>query len=100
QFTSLTFTNPILMLQAPNDASQWYIVEQAGIVKRFATASPTSASQFIDLRSRLESGGEKGVLGMAFHPAFPTNPRVYLSYTARESGQLVSKISAFTIAAG
>jgi glucose/arabinose dehydrogenase len=32
---------------------------------------------------------------MAFHPSYPTNPRVYFSYTAQVDGSLVSRISAF-----
>lgn len=100
QFTSLAFSSPIAMLQPPNDATQWYVVEQAGIVRRFVGTNPTSSSEFINIDPRVESGGEKGLLGMAFHPNFPTTPRVYLSYTAREGAQLVSRISAFTLSPG
>jgi uncharacterized repeat protein (TIGR03806 family) len=95
RFTNLTFTNPLLMLQAPADASRWFVVEQAGIVKQFNTATPTSSSNFIDIVSRVSSGGELGLLGMAFHPDFPTDPRVFLSYTTGAAGQRRSIISAF-----
>ena len=77
-----SFSSPILMLQAPGDATRWFVVEQGGTVRVFdnqpavdpAAASSTSSS-------RVRSGGEQGLLGMAFHPGFPTDPRVYLSYT-------------------
>jgi glucose/arabinose dehydrogenase len=52
------------------------------------------SAQFIDISGRLTSGGETGLLGMAFHPNFPTDPRVYLSYTA--PSPLRSRISEFT----
>ena len=49
---------------------------------------------FVDISSRVRSGGEQGLLGMAFHPAFPDDPRVYLSYTNASNG-LVSRVSEF-----
>ncbi len=95
-FASLpNFANPVAMLQAPADASRWFVVEQAGRVRDFdAQPGVTSTRVFIDIRTRVRSGGELGLLGMAFHPAFPSDPRVYLSYTNDSSG-LVSRISEF-----
>jgi len=89
------FSSPILMLQAPGDASRWFVVQQDGRVRVFSNqAAVTTSSSFIDISSRVVSGGEQGLLGMAFHPNFPTDPRVYLSYTNGASG-LVSRISEF-----
>jgi glucose/arabinose dehydrogenase len=65
----------------------------------FANQAGTSASSdFLDISARVTSGGETGLLGMAFHPQFPADPRVYVSYTATESGQLVSRLSEFQTA--
>lgn len=90
------FEDPVLALQAPNDASTWYVVEQAGRVLAFANeASVTDVRTFIDLGGRVTSGGERGLLGMAFHPSYPTDPRVYLSYTTTVNGNLVSRIAEF-----
>jgi uncharacterized repeat protein (TIGR03806 family) len=82
-FPALSFSSPVALLQAPADASRWFVVEQAGRVLSFANgANPTTTSVFVDIRDRVLSGGEQGLLGMAFDPAFATNGRVYLSYTA------------------
>jgi glucose/arabinose dehydrogenase len=90
------FEAPVLALQAPDDASTWYVVEQDGRVRAFANdASASTVTTFVDLRARVTSGGEAGLLGMAFHPSYPTDPRVYLSYTTTVDGGLVSRISAF-----
>jgi glucose/arabinose dehydrogenase len=96
-FPNLDFTNPVALLQAPNDASRWFVVEQAGRVMVFNNnPAATTATPFININDgRVTSGGEMGLLGMAFHPAFPLNPRVYLSYTNDTSGR-VSRISEFT----
>lgn len=94
QYTSLTFSSPIAMLQAPSDNSRWFVVGQGGAVRQFNVASPTTASNFIDITARVRFDGEMGLLGMAFHPDFPTDPRVFLSYTTGSS-PLVSRVASF-----
>jgi glucose/arabinose dehydrogenase len=97
-FPALTFTQPVAMLQAPNDASRWFVVEQAGVVRVFAnTPQVPTSSIFADITDRVTIGEEMGLLGMAFHPAFPTNPRVYLSYTNETGADRFSRISEFTV---
>jgi hypothetical protein len=76
------FTQPILMLQAPGNATRWYVVQKTGQVRVFDnSASASSASTFIDISSQLNSdpsspNDERGLLGMAFHPNYPADPRV------------------------
>jgi uncharacterized repeat protein (TIGR03806 family) len=94
-YPNLTFDRPVLALQAPNDGSRWYVVEQAGRVRRAAAeASTATASVVVDLTARVVDGGERGLLGMAFHPRFAQNGEIYLSYTANDGG-LVSRVSRF-----
>ena len=90
------FSQPIAIMQAPEDDTRWFVVQQGGVVRVFENnAAVAAASTFVDIDdARLTSGGETGLLGMAFHPNFPTDPRVYLSYTA--PGPLRSRISEFT----
>jgi glucose/arabinose dehydrogenase len=97
-FPNLRFISPVAMLQAPGDRTRWFVVEQGGEVRVFEN-NPTAAagSSFIDIRTRVSTGGERGLLGMAFHPSFPLDPRVFLSYTHLDPGiGLVSRISSFT----
>ncbi|MGB7739586.1 MAG: PQQ-dependent sugar dehydrogenase [Steroidobacteraceae bacterium] len=95
-FASLpAFSSPILLLQGPGDATRWFVVEQRGTVRVFDNQpAVATSSSFVDISARVRSGGEQGLLGMAFHPGFPTDPRVYLSYTNATSG-LVSRVSEF-----
>lgn len=84
----------LALLQPPNDSTVWYAVTQDGIVKRFDnTISVTQATNYIDITDRVNSGGELGLLGMAFHPQYATNGEIYLSYTA--NNPLRSVISRF-----
>jgi uncharacterized repeat protein (TIGR03806 family) len=96
------FTQPILMLQAPGNSSRWYVVQKTGQVRVFDnTPNVSSASTFIDISSKLNSdpsssNDERGLLGMAFHPNYPADPRVYLYYTATDSTLgLVDRVSEF-----
>lgn len=98
RFTSLSFTTPVALLQAPNDSARWFVVQQDGIVQQFSGTDPTSSSTFIDISAEVRDGGEMGLLGMAFHPDYPTDNRVFLSYT--QGNPLVSRISAFTSSDG
>ena len=92
-FTTHSFSTPIALLQAPHDNARWFVVEQGGSVRQFTTSS-TSPTTFIDITARVRSGGELGLLGMAFHPDFPGDARVFLSYTTG-TDPLVSRISEF-----
>ncbi len=89
------FSSPILMLQAPGDATRWFVVELGGTVRAFDNQATVATSRmFVDITARVRSGGEQGLLGVAFHPGYPADPRVYLSYTNATNG-LVSRISEF-----
>jgi len=96
-FKGHEFDKPVLLLPAPPDkVVAWYVVEQEGVIWRLAPdENGPHQTVFVDLRARIESGpNEAGLLGMALHPNFLENGRVYLSYTAKGS-PLVSHIAMF-----
>jgi uncharacterized repeat protein (TIGR03806 family) len=88
------------MLQVKGDSSRWFLVERFGTVRVFENnQAVTGTSDFINIDPRVDSTcAECGLLGMAFHPDFPTNPRVYLFYTGlgRPLGGPNSHLSEFT----
>jgi uncharacterized repeat protein (TIGR03806 family) len=92
-FPNLTFNQPLLLLQAPGSTARWYVVEKPGIVRWFDNVSTASTSNvFVNITGRVDDPGERGLLGMAFHPNFPTDSRVFLSYTTTSE----SRLSVFT----
>jgi uncharacterized repeat protein (TIGR03806 family) len=95
RFTNLTFTGPVKMLQSPNNSQHWYVVQQGGIIRRFTGTNPGSATTVLDITSRTFnlSQSEAGLLGMAFHPNFPTDRRVFIYYIDRS---MIGHLSAFT----
>ena len=97
-FPALSFSAPVAMLQAPNDTTRWFVVEQGGIVRVFQNLPAVATSTvFIDISDRVTMDGEAGLLGMAFHPQFSTNGRAFLFYSHRDAGgNLMSRLSEFS----
>ncbi|HEX8110165.1 MAG TPA: PQQ-dependent sugar dehydrogenase, partial [Kofleriaceae bacterium] len=79
-WSTLTFQEPLFLLQAPGD-DRWFVVQREGKVRVFARDA-TDDSQVRDFATvTVNSAGEGGLLGMAFHPQWPTRREVYLYYT-------------------
>ena len=65
----------------PGDGSgRLFVVEQGGTI-RIVAGDETVAEPFLDISDRITSGGERGLLGLAFHPEYPTDPRFFVDYT-------------------
>jgi glucose/arabinose dehydrogenase len=96
-FGDIVLERPLLLLQAPGNDQRWYVVEQGGLVKTFRSGD-ASATVFADLGNRVAyTGGadERGLLGMAFHPDFPADRRVFLNWVTTDGGQR-TVIASFT----
>ena len=91
------FTEPTKILQAPGDGARWFVLEQGGRIRVFSTANPGGASTWLDLSGRVNPANSGGLLGLAFHPNFPTTREIYVSYTGPDSGTQESRISRFVL---
>jgi glucose/arabinose dehydrogenase len=65
----------------PAEPRRLYAVEQVGRIRYFVNGR--LGGTFLDIRSRVLSGGEQGLLSLAFHPAYRRNHRFYVNYTDR-----------------
>jgi glucose/arabinose dehydrogenase len=94
-------TNPLYATYAPGDSSRLFVLEQAGNIKilNLGSGAVSTFMTAADLSSAngLTTGGERGLLGMAFDPNYATNRRFYLNYTGG-SGQTV--VRSFVTQAG
>jgi glucose/arabinose dehydrogenase len=82
-FPNLTFTSPVDLQNAGDGTNRLFVVEQAGRIKVFPNnSSATTSKTFLDITDRVTSGGETGLLGLAFHPNYETNGYFYVNYTA------------------
>ena len=83
-FPGRSFANPVKLVRHPTNSNRWYVVEQGGLVKTFLStdsAAPTTAANVKQVVGNLGSGGEQGLLGMAFDTDFAATGEVYLTYT-------------------
>ena len=92
------FSNP-LDVQQPNDGTgRLFVVEQSGHIQIIQNDGTRAASPFLDVSTRngFTSGGETGLLGLAFHPSYAQNRRFFVNYIRNVAGQLQSVIAEFT----
>ncbi|MGH8249357.1 MAG: PQQ-dependent sugar dehydrogenase [Steroidobacteraceae bacterium] len=100
-FPDLTFASPVAMMQAPQDASRWILVEQTGLIHAFENdPAVTTTEPFLDLRGQVRFSGEAGLLGLALHPDFATNGRAYVNYSRLNGAALQAITAEFTSADG
>ena len=71
--------NPTALAFAPD--GRVFVAEQSGLVKVFDSLTDTSATIFADLRTQVYNFWDRGLLGLAIDPQFPTRPYVYVLYT-------------------
>jgi len=72
-----------------------FIVELDGIIKIVDTNGVTNSQPFLNITSRVNSGGERGLLGLAFDPNYATNGFFYVYYTENSHGDIV--VSRFSV---
>src|SRR3954468_142913 len=65
----------------PAEPRRLYVVQQFGRIRYFVNGRPGGV--LLDLRDRFASGGEQGLLSVAFHPNYARNHRFYVDYTDR-----------------
>jgi glucose/arabinose dehydrogenase len=83
------FTAPVLVVQDPTNTGVLFVVEQAGRI-RVVRDGTVLASDFLDLRSDVSSGGERGLLGMAFAPDTASG-RVFVNFTNTAGHTVVAR---------
>ena len=72
------FSSPVYVTSAPGDPTTLYVVEQAGDIK--IVRNRKIAGTFLDIRPLVKSGGELGLLSMAFSPHYAADHLFYVSY--------------------
>lgn len=86
--------NPLYVTHSGDGSGRLFIVEQAGRILVFQSGTLLS-SPFLDIRSRVTSGGERGLLGLAFHPDFKSDRRFFVNYTRTDGGQLKTVVAEY-----
>ena len=80
--------SPVFVTHAGDGSGRLFIVQQGGQVL-VLNAGATSPTTFLSITGRVLSGGERGLLGLAFHPQYETNRRFFVNYTRQTDGATV-----------
>src|SRR4051794_34718636 len=93
-----TFDQPVYVTAPPGDPHRVFVVEQPGRIIEVRDGVKQDPA-FLDIASRVKSGGEQGLLSMAFAPDYATSGRYYVYYTApraSDSGGSVITVEEFS----
>lgn len=70
---------PLFLTAAPDDPTRLFVVEKGGAIKVMDPATGTTLpTPFLNVAGQVATASEQGLLGMAFHPDYATNGRVYV----------------------
>lgn len=87
------FTNPIEIAH-PNNDNRLFVVEQGGKIKIVNPDGTTNMTPFLTLTtSTISTGGERGLLGLTFHPNYASNGYFYVNYTNTAGNTVIARYS-------
>ncbi len=90
------FTSPISVTHAGDGSDRLFVTQQGGQIKVVENGTHLS-TPFLDINTLITSGGEQGLLGLAFHPNYSTNGFFYVNYTDLDGDTVVAR---YTVSAG
>ncbi len=109
-FPGLGFAQPLDIVTPPGETQRLFIVEKGGTISMIPNLAAPSKLLFFDLRTLVNnrtgggmptetfrSGGEQGLLGMAFHPNYANNGRFFVAYSVAVNGVDFQRLSEFTV---
>jgi glucose/arabinose dehydrogenase len=87
------FSSPTDISHPVNDA-RLFVVQQSGAIRILNPNGSINATNFLTLTSAtITSGGERGLLGLAFHPSYATNGYFYVNYTNTSGNTVIARYS-------
>lgn len=102
-FPGLAVTNPVVITAPRGETNRLFIVEQAGRIVVITNLAQPTRTVFLDLTRRTLSGGEQGLLGLAFHPDYARNGQFFvfrtLNWTPPDAGMAyrMDRLSRFQV---
>ncbi|ALR29979.1 cadherin [Chryseobacterium sp. IHB B 17019] len=83
------FTAPVEIVNA-ND-TRMFVVQQNGIIKIVQPNGTVNPTNFLNISSKITYGGERGLLGLAFHPQYSTNGYFFVYYNDTDGNIAVAR---------
>jgi len=82
---------PLFLTAPPGDTARLFVVEQGGTIRIVDRATNVLIGTFLDVTSLVSTGGERGLLGLAFDPQYASNGRFYVSYTNTTGTSVIAR---------
>jgi glucose/arabinose dehydrogenase len=83
------FTSPLEIVNTGD--SRLFVVEQGGAIKILNADGTVNPTPFLNISTLITSGGERGLLGLAFHPNYATNGFFYINYTNLAGNTVIAR---------
>ncbi|MDH3306665.1 MAG: PQQ-dependent sugar dehydrogenase [Acidimicrobiia bacterium] len=87
---------PVLVTAPPGDGRIFVVLKEGRVL--VGSAGGGGFTPFLDIADRVRDSGEQGLLGMAFHPSFPSDDRLFVHYSARDGSTVLSAFAADPLA--
>lgn len=93
EFTVEPFATGMVNVVEISNASddRLFAVEQEGVIRIVNTDGSVNPTPFLDISSIVGSGGERGLLGLAFAPDYETTGRFYINYTNLSGNTVIAR---------
>jgi glucose/arabinose dehydrogenase len=86
------FSSPVLVTNAGDGSGRLFVVEQTGRI-RILKGGTLLATPFLDLHTAITCCGERGLLGLAFHPSYPKVPYFYVNFTDTHGNTAIDRFT-------
>jgi len=83
---------PLAITAPDDDTGRLFVAAQDGKIWAVEADGTVLEPAMVDLGARLRSGGEQGLLGLALHPLFPIDSRVFVNYTNADGDTIVASL--------
>ena len=97
EFVAGNYNQPIEIVNSGDE--RLFVVEKSGIINILYTDGTQESTPFLDISPNVNSGGEKGLLGLAFPPDYSSSGKFYVNYTFTQNDSLYTRISRFSVSA-
>ncbi|WP_374442390.1 PQQ-dependent sugar dehydrogenase [Epilithonimonas sp.] len=87
-------SNPVEIIASPTNDNRLFVVQQSGTIKIVNENGTVAPDNFLNISSLITFGGERGLLGLAFHPQFATNRYFFVYYNNLQGSVRVSRFTA------
>jgi glucose/arabinose dehydrogenase len=84
---------PLAIVAPPDGSGRLFIAAQDGRIWVVSKGGAVASNPLLNISQRITSGGERGLLGIAVHPRFPADPRVFVDYTDLSGNTVVASFS-------